>query len=421
MARSDIPGHTPGQPPAEPPAETPAETPAGRIAGSAPGSQRQPPRGRPRASAWGLIAAWTALPLVVILAVGHAASGARLAEEPEVWVPVAANDAPGSSLAQLALGWGVTRSPTAPAWTGTVTSLPEAPGPVLASGDPVVVIDGITRLAVHSPGAFWRELGPGSDPGADIGWLNSALRELGHAAGPGERLTAASLRGIGQLASRLGAGGGVESFDPAWFIYLPAPAQPRGRPLLAVGRPAPAGGAELFAASRTLDWARLIPEGIEAHGPSEGTAGETSEEGAEETAGDSPEAGDAERPAYPGVELAPGDAVLLSGQEVPVRPDGEVDPEWLPRLSALVTPEATAAVVRVVHARAGGAWAIPAAAIYTVGGADTGAGSGCVLTRSGPVRVEVRGSEGSRAFVDGELSTEARVRLAVPAGERACA
>lgn len=137
----------------------------------------------------------------------------------------------------------------APGWRGAVTGVPLRSGQSVRSGDTVVAIDGIDRLAVHSDEPFHRRLQL-RDRGADVARLQTVLRELFgeteiEADGVYGRSTALAVR---RLSKRLGAEA-VDRFDPAWFVWLPSAEFAVETSELAVAAPAPGAGAVVAASA----------------------------------------------------------------------------------------------------------------------------------------------------------------------------
>jgi hypothetical protein len=150
----------------------------------------------------------------------------------------------GATEAVVSLQWGKGKQILAPNWEGTVTDVLVKPGDVLKSGQAVLAINGVTRIAFASVRPFWRSLVP-QDSGADVAMLNQVLSELGLSATNGNTWTAATTQGVKDLQTQylqVAATSTVESFDPAWIIWLPKEKLRLGSIAATVGSPAPAAG-----------------------------------------------------------------------------------------------------------------------------------------------------------------------------------
>lgn len=146
----------------------------------------------------------------------------------------------------LAVVWGESAEAVAPPWSGTVTALQATPQSTVATGDVVLTIDGVDRIAAATPGPFFRSLGRNS-VGDDVAQLQDLLIALGHYDGT---LTgtydAATLAAVNRLATDLGIPRPNGTFDPAWLIWLPEEPFEVDRVETSVGSPAPSPGAPLL-------------------------------------------------------------------------------------------------------------------------------------------------------------------------------
>lgn len=275
--------------------------------------------------------------------------------------------------------------------TGTVQQVELRPGEAVATGDRLLLVDNVWRVAAVE-GPFPRALRL-DDVGPDVAALNRLLVVLGVPAGDGDRFTRRTGRGVEALGALLGAGRATE-LDPAWLIHIPAEGVVPGEVLVQVGGPAPAGEpvAEL---ARAVQSATIIP-GVE--------GGEASER--------------------PGT-LPPGAVVRVNGVDVgTIPPDpgpiAEItDPGLLAGLAPFVEPDTETLSGVVVTPVPEGTRQVPAAAVYADARAAT-----CAIWRTGPgrparrVAVTVVDTSAGVAQVVGLPDVAAEVRLDPPAPSR---
>jgi hypothetical protein len=206
-------------------------------------------------------ALWLLAPfvLIVLLSVVAQQQSVNGADVP-TWLP--AEDAGPSSERQveLSMTWGEAPTVFAPAWAGTVREVLVAVGSTVKSGDPIVRVDGILRVAWHSPAPFYRSLALG-DQGDDVAALNALLKSRSFSAGDGANFTRATKRGVGALAAQLGAGSGIVVFDPSMILYLPAEELRIATVELAVGALASPPGAVVLEGQPVLDRGVLVEAG----------------------------------------------------------------------------------------------------------------------------------------------------------------
>ncbi|RLP75069.1 hypothetical protein D9V32_11660 [Mycetocola tolaasinivorans] len=347
---------------------------------------------------------WVILPFGLIAAIVLWSGQIRFTEAAETWTPVETGQAQTDSPMELALGWEQGPVLRAPAWTGLITAV-QPPRTTVAHGDVVVTIDGIDRIAAHTPAPFWRPIGPDTIAGADIGALNTLLGDLGLARGTANTFGSGTARGITQLAKKLGAEG--DTFDPAWVLHLAEPRITVGAAAFSVGQTAPAAGEELFAPRPRVTAALVTGEGMAPE--NEGPLGGGGNGGAR-----------AALPVFDAERImrmpVPAEAILrVGGTEIPLEETRDsVTAEGLAALTETVGAGEAKVRALISQTTQTQGWQVPAAAVYGVGAAS------CVLTKDGPVRVEVSAGEGGSVVVSGELSTASRVLLQVPAERRAC-
>lgn len=208
------------------------------------------------------IAAMALLVIPASMALGAWLASSRYAPEvitTAVVVPVTPVEFDDRHGVEVTPDWAEGASLYAPAWSGTVGRVTDAD--TLSTGDFVVSIDGVDRIALDSPEPFYRGLGLGAS-GTDVRWLHDALVSLGYlgaGVGPSDVFSEASLGGVRALARALGAAQDVEAFDPAWVVWLPDDPFPVASILVAAGQPAPAAGATLATQGLQLVGAFIRP------------------------------------------------------------------------------------------------------------------------------------------------------------------
>lgn len=148
---------------------------------------------------------------------------------------------------------------SAPAWSGTVTDSVVAAGDTLGSGDLVLAIDGVSRMAYHTDQPFYRPILRGSE-GPDVAALHVMLADLGFLDDGvgGETASASTVAGVRQLAELLSVPGKVSAFDPGWIIWLPAPAFEVGSLLFRTGDMAPPQGQPMVESLPVLESVTFI-------------------------------------------------------------------------------------------------------------------------------------------------------------------
>lgn len=217
-----------------------------------------PEAGRRRGHAWALPASLLAaivLPVAILAALvwvfPRPDSGFAAAVRP-VGLPVQTGTDTGLVAAVASLKWRGGPALHAPAWSGLVTEVRAHPGDKLVTGSPVVVIDGVTRIAVASSTPFYRTLSEG-DSGADVTMLRQALGALGLGSYGTKPTFDGRLRdAVGRLAARLGGDRNTTAFDPSWFVFLPTTDLTVGAVKLPAAQPAPATGEEIVTSQSVL-------------------------------------------------------------------------------------------------------------------------------------------------------------------------
>lgn len=148
--------------------------------------------------------------------------------------------------------WGEAPVVVAPGWFGTVTSVAVEAGRVVSSGDEVVGIDGVARVALTTPEPFWRRLGR-RDVGRDVAMLEAWLVEAGFFEGEVDGLFGRDLtRAVKAWSETLGVVKPDGVFDPGWVVWLPEDGFVVAETPLRVGAPAPGAGSPVLVGATPL-------------------------------------------------------------------------------------------------------------------------------------------------------------------------
>lgn len=208
------------------------------------------------------VAAWAVLPILGLIWITNANSHATLAAPTVAWVPVSDEASEVRIDVDLALLWETGNSLLAPAWNGTVQSVNLTRGQSVTSGDIVAVIDGISRIAWHSNGVFYRPLTPG-DRGSDVTWLKQILSAEGMPQNASEVFDWRALNDVRKFAGTLGVpnSGRISSFDPSWLVYMPSDPFVVESIDLQKAAPAPSPGTAIAVGKPRLVGAALLDEG----------------------------------------------------------------------------------------------------------------------------------------------------------------
>lgn len=151
-----------------------------------------------------IIAAWVAVPLLLAgLVTARSQRSVRTESPAAVWIPASPVETETSRTVVARIDRDEPAPLLAPAWTGLVEEVNVHVGDPIRSGDPVVVVDGIARIAVRTDRPFARRLTPG-DRGVDVDQLNRWLTSIGHEAGDDDRFGSATRRGGASPAPRPG-------------------------------------------------------------------------------------------------------------------------------------------------------------------------------------------------------------------------
>lgn len=174
---------------------------------------------------------------------------------------------------ELTLTWADGPQLLSPGWAGIITQVAITPGQVLTSGENVVQVDGVWRIAAHTDRPFYAPVSPDSHPG-EIQRLNAMLASLSLSAGSGQEWTRDTSRGVHQLGERIGfpLEGTVSLFDPAWVVWLPAPSVTLSLVDIRAGMAAPSQGEGIAETTPVL--ASITPavkDGVVLPDPGDGT------------------------------------------------------------------------------------------------------------------------------------------------------
>ncbi|AND17128.1 hypothetical protein C5C18_03040 [Rathayibacter tritici] len=344
--------------------------------------------------ALGLVA-WTVLPVAGFVLLERSTASAGLAPPVDVWAPVQ----PGAEHERRTVGVVLSRAAApelyAPAWSGVVEASSASPGAVLRSGDIIATIAGIDRMAVASERPFSTELRVG-DEGDDAAALNELLRGLDLDAPDSHRFTVPTLRAVRELAHSLGVPGtaDLQTFDPAWLVYLPSSQVTIATSALYVGALAPAPGQSL-ATTRPAVTSAVLDAVTTAD------AGEGGATGVQEAT----TAAESER-----LEIV-GTALPLSEDRRSIAASGLAD------LQRLVADDRARADGVLVADAAAGTVVVPSAALGTDGTCVLARAAGGAAQRR---EVAVESSSLGRSTVSGDLASGDEVLVAAGTGDPPC-
>lgn len=146
----------------------------------------------------------------------------------------------------------------APAWDGVVTAVHVSPGVVVQNGDPVLAIDGVTRVAVDATQPFWRAIQRG-DRGEDVAEAQRFLASQGLYTGAIDgRYRRATAKATAAWQAGLGVRKASGIFDPKLVVWLSSPQLRVATTSVRVGMPAPAQGTVVAAGLPKLAIAELL-------------------------------------------------------------------------------------------------------------------------------------------------------------------
>jgi len=176
--------------------------------------------------------------------------------EPTVQVDV------GSQAVDVVLDWAEPVSVAAPVrFSGFVTRVFVGSGDRVVSGDVVVQVDGIDRIAWHSAAPLYRRLGRNVE-GSDVEELHRLLSStLSDVTLEGDVYTLQTAAAVDVFAERLGVSDARGVFDPSWVIWLPEEDSVVGTPAMQAGQDAPPAGSVLWDEPVALMSARVVRPG----------------------------------------------------------------------------------------------------------------------------------------------------------------
>lgn len=160
------------------------------------------------------------------------------------------------------LRWGEPPPLLAPSWIGTVTRVDMRPGERVRTGEVLLTVDAVARVAAHTPVPFWRPLAS-SDVGPDVAALQKLLGRLGFFQGAVDGRFGQELEGaVKAWAETLGVARPTGTFDPGWVVWLPRPSFLLVSIDVSVGAPAPPQGSVIATGPLPLTEATLrTPDG----------------------------------------------------------------------------------------------------------------------------------------------------------------
>ncbi|MGD2204507.1 hypothetical protein [Microbacterium maritypicum] len=322
----------------------------------------QSPRRRRDVAFWVVAACWILAPVIGVGMLYQYLSTKTIVATQEVWAPALSAEETRAQAVGLALEWSDGVELPAPAWSGTVVRVYVQPGSVLKSGDTIVDVDGVKRIAAFMNVPLYRALVAGST-GEDVKALLEFLRARGFDVPDSDRLSWDAWLQVSSFAKSIGVDTtqGLASFDPGWLVFVPAAELTVSEVHVKAGRPAPASGEPVVTATDKLVSAHLVtPEAIA------------------EVTEDNPITPEAVASSAVAV---PEDAVVLVGKNELAVNEARIaiDPAALPQLAAGVTQGALTSSARVVTPQPA-AIVVPAAAVLT------GSDGTCVVVRDGDKR-----------------------------------
>lgn len=168
------------------------------------------------------------------------------ADPTPVMMPVSYRTTDDERFASIRASWSEPSVVAAPAWSGVVTAVAIGPGATLSTGDPVVSVNDVTRIAVAGIAPLWRPLSTGAT-GRDVSDLQRLLTALGHYEGEiAGTYNAATAQAVNTLGVSIGVANAGGVFDPSWVIMLPHEPFDVAETTLVTGSPAPAAGSEIL-------------------------------------------------------------------------------------------------------------------------------------------------------------------------------
>jgi hypothetical protein len=345
------------------------------------------------------VAAWIAAPIAGVFVLSSQATTAALEPALVTWVPVENNSGAVSRPVSVHVAWADTTPLVAPSWTGVVQRTFVRSGSGITSGDPIAIIDGIKRLAIHTNEPFYRTLTVG-DHGGDVAAFNRMLIDLGFEADNDDQFTYMTQAGLRAFAKSIGvpAARDVTSFDPSWVVFLAQRSVNIETFQMLVGAPAPSVGTEIAEVEPSISSARLVER-------SDLTANEEGEID--------------ENLLNPAI-AEPEESLSVAGEKVNLHKDREsVAPKSLLILRELLQVRTPLIDGQLSAPAEAGEWAVPAASVIT--GPD---GGHCLAVRTleghRTIPAQVEGNINSVAIVQADLMKTDYVAVRPPTEMRQC-
>lgn len=356
------------------------------------------------------VVTWLLAPAAAVWLVTQNAAAVRVETlREEVWSPAQANDVETSREVQISMDWQDGSKLYAPAWDGLVQAAHLRTGEAIKDGDVVAVVNGISRLAIHTETPFFGELRVG-DVSPEVTKLNAVLARLGFGNPVGNGYSSTTAASVRLLQTKLGVRlPNGETFSSSWFVFLPSETVSIGSASLIQGKMAPTFGAEVASASKLLSKAVLVTPGA----ASKPTADAT-EPGAETS----------KTPAIsqtPKLEALPQERLFLGEIELELDADRQqLSDSGKTTLRTMVQEGARATDARLKARPVKGSLRVPAAAVFA-----SKTGRTCVISRepdetkrSKPVAII--SSTAGQTVISADLSPGQHVEISPSIGDRTC-
>lgn len=362
----------------------------------------------PLSVVWIGIALWILAPLGLVLITSNENRAARVAAYAPAWTRVERASGTTSESVDVALRWVAGPQLVAPAWSGIVQNALIGAGSSVADGTPIATVDGITRTAWLSSGAFYRVLAPG-DVGVDVGWLKEGLKSRGYRVSSGDRFDGVTLAAVRQFARNIGVSGAASTaaFDPSWVLYLPAPIGGVSTVGLVAGAPASPAGTVIASGTPVLAEAAVVAA---ASGSADSNPSSTQTES---------DAVYFSRVSTSAIQLVESDQLTYVGAKLQVdHQTSRIEETSLAALARAITPGTPSVPAVVSHAAAKNEFLVPAAAVVS--------GNQIVVcvrqgTRTRTFPVTVTSSDAGGARVTGPFHAGDKIRIPGPTADFPCA
>lgn len=345
---------------------------------------------------------WISLPLAIFGLLTERSGAIELAPVANVWVSPEPNSDSTATLVGLALTWEAASPLVAPAWSGLVQKIEVAPGSVLKSGDPVVVIDGVTRIAFHSNVPFSQRLRLGSK-GPEVVQLRQFLQSRGLASSASSTYDKALAALVARYAVEIGAQATATAaeFDPGWIVFLPVDQIIVDSLKFTLAAPASAPGEQIVTAAPELTTATLVQQdAIDRILQSENKAKISSDDVLTATGIQSVNVGDAK--------------LKLSAKR------NSIAVESLPALRDQVTQNAPGLRASLETPSDPTAFLVPSSAVYTSEKGDLCLNSRTSGGHIGSQKVTVLTQQNGQAVVKALLGLKSQVQVSPPSGDQTC-